>query len=102
MNWQEFRNFSKNIALLMENKWPEKYTSNMRKNKRKNKIFIDWIRNTKGATSIAPYSLRARSKAAVSFPISWDELEKIKPNEITLKKALIKIKENDPWKNFFK
>ena len=74
---------AKNIAELMETKWPEKYTSNIRLAKRKNKIFIDWIRNIKGATSIAPYSLRARKNAPVSMPISWDELNKIKPNEIT-------------------
>lgn len=102
VNWQEFRNIAKNIAELMESKWPEKYTSNMRKSSRQNKIFIDWVRNTKGATSIAPYSLRARQNAPVSMPIFWQELDKIKPNEITLKKALKRIKEKDPWSNFFK
>ena len=86
----------------MEAKWPDKYTSNIRKASRKNKIFIDWVRNTKGATSIAPYSLRARPGATVSMPITWNELDKIKPNEITLKKALKKIKEKDPWNDFFK
>lgn len=101
VNWEEFRNIAKNIADLMSAKWPDKYTSNIRKENRKNKIFIDWVRNTKGATSIAPYSLRARANAPVSFPISWNELDKIKPNSITLKKALKKLKEKDPWKNFF-
>lgn len=101
INWQEFRIVAKQIAELMEAKWPEKYTSNIRKEQRKNKIFIDWIRNTKGATSIAPYSLRARPNAPVSMPISWRELDKIKPNEITLKKALERIKKKDPWSNFF-
>lgn len=100
VNWKEFRTIAKNIAELMEAKWPDKYTSNIRKDKRNNKIFIDWVRNTKGATSIVPYSLRVRDKATVSMPISWDELDKIKPDSITLKKALIKIKERDPWKDF--
>ena len=102
INWEEFRNIAKNIADLMESKWPDKYTSNIRKSERQNKIFIDWHRNTKSATSVAPYSLRARNGAPVSFPISWDELDKIKPNEINIKKALKKIKEKDPWKDFFK
>lgn len=102
LNWEEFRNVAKNIAELMESKWPEKYTSNIRKNKRKNKIFIDWVRNTRGATSIAPYSLRARDNATVSMPISWEELDKIKPNEITLNKAIKRLKLKDPWHNFFK
>lgn len=102
VTWKEFRDIAKNIAELMEAKWPDKYTSNIRKEKREGKIFIDWVRNTKGQTSVAPYSLRAREGAPVSFPISWDELDKIKPNEITLRKALKKIKEPDTWKNFFK
>ncbi|MBQ3021175.1 MAG: non-homologous end-joining DNA ligase [Bacilli bacterium] len=102
VNWKEFRLIAKNIAELMEAKWPLKYTSNIRKHKRKNKIFIDWVRNTRGATSVAPYSLRLRNKATVSFPISWNELDKIKPNSITLKKALEKIKGKDPWKGFYK
>jgi len=102
INWKEFRKIAKDIALLMESKWPDKYTSNMRKDKRKNKIFIDWVRNTYGATSIAPYSLRARDNAPVSFPISWKELDKVKPNEITMKEALKKIRNKNPWSDFFK
>ncbi len=102
VNWKEFRAIAQNIAKLMEAKWPDKYTSNIRKENRKGKIFIDWVRNTKGATSIAPYSLRAREGATVSFPISWKELYKVKPNEITLKKALQRIRKNNPWKNIFK
>ncbi len=100
-NWSEFRKIAENIAKLMETKWPDKYTTNIRKNKRTNKIFIDWFRNTKGATSVAPYSLRARPKAPVSMPISWKELDTVKPNSITLKVALIRIKKADPWRSFF-
>jgi len=99
---QEFSKIAKDIAVLMETKWPDKYTSNIRKEKRKGKIFIDWQRNTKGATSIAPYSLRARKKACVSMPISWDEIDKVKPNEITIKTALERLKNKDPWHDFFK
>lgn len=102
VDWEEFRSIAKNIAVLMETKWPDKYTSNIRKEKRKNKIFIDWIRNTRGATSVAPYSLRVRKNAPVSFPIAWNELDTIKPNEITMKDALKRIKQKDPWRDFFK
>jgi len=100
LNWHEFQKIAKNIALVMEQKRPNKYTSNIRKEKRKNKIFIDWIRNTKGATTIAPYSLRAREKATVSMPIFWDELYKIKPDDITIRKAIKRLKKPNPWKNF--
>ncbi len=101
MNWEKFSTIAKNIALLMEEKWPEKYTSNMRKEKRKGKIFIDWVRNTKSSTSVAPYSLRIRKKATVSMPIKWSELDSVKPNEITMEKALIRLKRKDPWEDFF-
>ena len=101
VDWKEFRLIAKNIAILMESKWPEKYTSNIRKEKRKNKIFIDWVRNTKGATSVAPYSLRARKNLPVSMPIFWNELEKVTPNEITIKNVLKRLKLKDPWKDFF-
>ncbi|MCX4253685.1 MAG: non-homologous end-joining DNA ligase [Bacilli bacterium] len=85
-SWSNFRTIAKNIAELMVTKWPQKYTSNMSKEKREGKIFIDWFRNTLGATSVAPYSLRLREKAPISMPISWDELNTIKPNEIRLTK----------------
>ena len=99
--WDEFHDFAQNIAKLIEAKWPDRYVSNVRKEKRKGKIFIDWIRNTKGATSVAPYSLRCRKGAFVSMPISWRELDQIKPNGITMKEAIKRLQRKDPWENFF-
>ena len=85
----------------MELTWPDKYTSNMKKSKRKGKIFIDWIRNIKGSTSVAPYSIRLRRKATVSMPIKWSELDKVRPDEITIKEAIKRIRRKDPWENFW-
>jgi bifunctional non-homologous end joining protein LigD len=85
----------------MEQKWPNRYTSNVRKAKRANKIFIDWIRNGRGATSVAPYSIRAREGARVSMPITWDELDTVTPNGISMADALVRIGRDDPWKDFF-
>lgn len=101
-NWEKFREFAKNVAEIMETKWPDRYTSNVRKINRKNKIFVDWIRNLKGATSVAPYSLRIKENASVSMPITWKELNTIAPNDITMKEALKRLRRNDPWANFFK
>lgn len=100
-DWEKFRDFAKRVAEVMEQKWPDRYTSNIRKTQRRNKIFIDWIRNTKGATSIAPYSLRAREGASVSMPISWDELYTVEPDGIDMKEALLRIERDDPWRDFF-
>lgn len=101
VDWDTFHDFAKRIAEVMEQKWPERYTSNIRKEKRRNKIFIDWIRNGRGATSIAPYSIRARKGAHVSMPISWEELDTVAPDGINMADALKKISGGDPWENFY-
>ncbi len=100
-SWTSFRKFAKNIAEIMEMKWPQKYVSNMRLKNRKGKIFIDWVRNTKMATSVAPYSIRLKKTPSVSMPISWRELDKVSPSEITMEDAIQRLKRKDPWENFF-
>jgi len=103
MNWELFNNFAKTVAQVMERQWPDRYTSNVRKSSRSGKIFIDWIRNGRGATSVAPYSLRAREGAKVSMPIAWDELDSVAPDSITIEEALSRINSGvDPWKDFYK
>ena len=101
VEWDRFHDFARHIAEIMEGQWPERYTSNVRKNKRTNKIFIDWIRNGRGATSIAPYSLRARKGARVSMPITWEELDTVAPDGVDMAEALRRIDGDDPWKDFF-
>ncbi|WP_281532622.1 DNA ligase D [Anaerocolumna aminovalerica] len=101
VTWDGFHDFARRVAEVMEQKWPDRYTSNVRKAKRTDKIFIDWIRNGRGATSIAPYSIRARKGARVSMPIAWDELDTVAPDGITMADALLRISDSDPWKGFF-
>ena len=101
VSWDAFHDFARRVAEVMEQKWPDRYTSNVRKAKRTNKIFIDWIRNGRGATSIAPYSIRARKGARVSMPIAWDELDTVAPDGVNMADALLRISGNDPWKDFF-
>lgn len=84
-NWEKFNEISSQIALLAESKNPKLFTTNMRKDKREGKIFIDYLRNKKGATCVAPFSLRARNKATISMPIEWNDLNKIKPSEVNIK-----------------
>jgi bifunctional non-homologous end joining protein LigD len=101
-DWETFSLFAKQTVRLMEAKWPELYTSNVRKASRKGRIFIDWIRNGPGATSIAPYSIRAKNGARVSMPIAWEELESVAPNSVTMQESLTRIKKPDPWARFFR
>jgi len=93
-------NISRSVAEVMVEEWPEKYTINIRKEKRKGKIFIDYFRNKKGQTSVAPYSLRLRSGAPISMPIKWSDLDKIRPNEINIKNVDKYLKRKDPWEGF--
>lgn len=101
VSWEAFHNFAKCVAEVMEKKWPDRYTSNVRKAKRRDRIFIDWLRNGRGSTSIAPYSIRAREGARVSMPISWEELDTVAPDGITMEEALIRSSGYDPWIDFF-
>lgn len=101
VTWDTFHDFAKRVAQVMEQKWPDRYTSNVRKSKRGGKIFIDWIRNGRGATSIAPYSIRARKGARVSMPIPWEELDTVAPDGVTMTDALRRISGSDPWNGFF-
>lgn len=99
-NYESFFNFSKNIALLLEKKYPKIFTSNIRKSERNGKIFVDYLRNNFGATCVAPFSLRAREGAKISFPIDWKDLEKISPNEIDIFNYK-KYFDKNFWKDFF-
>lgn len=99
-NWESFYDFSRQVAKIIESKWSEDFTTNLKKSERKGKIFIDYLRNNKSSTCVAPFSVRARKGAPVSMPIPWSSLNKIRPNEINIKNYKDYI--NDSWKDFFK
>ncbi|HEY8423407.1 MAG TPA: DNA ligase D [Clostridia bacterium] len=101
VDWDTFGDFAKRVANALKTKWPEKYTDNIRKANRKGRIYIDWVRNGKGATSVAPYSLRARAGAKVSMPLAWDELDSMAPDGINIFEALSRLNNPDPWEGFF-
>jgi bifunctional non-homologous end joining protein LigD len=101
-SWGAFHEFARRVAEVMEQKWPERYTGNVRKNRRTGKIFIDWLRNSRGATSVAPYSVRARKGAGVSMPIAWEELDTVAPNAVGMADALARLAGEDPWEGFFR
>lgn len=100
-SWKKCEEIARDIADVMVLNFPDKYTTNMRKEKRVGKIFIDYFRNKEGATSVCPYSLRLKKGASVSCPISWKELDTIKPNEITIKNIQDRLRKKDPWGDFF-
>lgn len=72
--WDAVKDFSRAVVEDLVRLYPEKYVATMSKAKRPGKVFIDHFRNGRGATAIAPYSLRSRDGAPVATPIAWDEL----------------------------
>lgn len=74
-DWDRHKDFSHRFAEALSTAQPERFLANMSKAKRKGRIFIDYLRNQRGSTAIAPYSVRARPGAPVAAPVSWDELE---------------------------
>ena len=73
-NWDEFKAFAKSVADAMTRDEPDRYIATMSKAKRRGKLFIDYLRNQRGATAIASYSTRRRRGAPVATPLAWDEL----------------------------
>ncbi len=76
-DWGMHKDFSRRFAEALSMAEPERFTANMSKAKRKGRIFIDYLRNQRGATAVLPYSARARPGATVAVPISWNELDEI-------------------------
>jgi bifunctional non-homologous end joining protein LigD len=73
--WPEVRDFAQRFCVALATAEPERFTANLAKAKRKGRMFLDYLRNQRGATAIMPYSARAREGAPVSAPVTWDELD---------------------------
>ncbi len=98
--WEQARDFCEAFARAMEAHAPERWLANARKAKRTGRIFLDWLRNTRGATSVASWSLRAREHATVAMPLRWEELGKFdRPGAFSPDKALQRASRlrKDPW-----
>ena len=76
VDWDRAKNFAQKIALGMAADSPQRYVGKMTKSLRHDKIFIDYFRNSREATSVAPYSTRARPGAPVSAPLTWEQLSR--------------------------
>jgi bifunctional non-homologous end joining protein LigD len=100
-SWDEVKAFAGAFADQVAELDPKRFVSNMAKARRKGRIFIDYLRNGRGATAIAPYSTRARGLAPVAVPVSWDELGGIPAaNTFKLKDMSARLAEPDPWTDY--
>jgi bifunctional non-homologous end joining protein LigD len=98
--WPEAKKFCHDFALAMAADEPHRFTAALAKARRTNRIFIDYLRNGRGATWVVPYSTRAREGATVSMPLSWEELTpRLDPTAFHLRGVLAKgLPRRDPWK----
>lgn len=76
--WETAKIFSHTFAAILSEQEPDRFTSSISKARRTGRIFIDWLRNERGATAVAPFSVRARPGARVAVPVDWDELSALK------------------------
>jgi bifunctional non-homologous end joining protein LigD len=100
--WDTAKDFCHAAAASMEADEPDRYVASATKSKRNNRIFVDYLRNSREATAVAPYSTRARSGAPVSTPIDWSELGALKSSSqytVLNLPARLKRLRKDPWKD---
>jgi bifunctional non-homologous end joining protein LigD len=99
-SWDEHRNFAEAIARLMAEEEPDRFVATMSKAKRRGKIFVDYLRNQRGATAIAPFSSRARKGAPLAWPVSWSQLSRLR-NAQPAGIGRIPRGTSDPWRGYF-
>lgn len=102
--WSEVKAFARGLAAALAAAAPNRYVAQAAKHKRGGKIFIDWLRNARGATAIAPYSTRARAGAPIATPVSWEELPGIDSAAAfglpQMGHRLARLS-RDPWEGYF-
>ncbi len=104
-DWTRVKDFSKSLAEDLSRDFPDRYTANMSKKARPGRIFIDYLRNGRGATAVSPYSTRARGKAPVAVPIAWEELSLgVRADQFRVDNLMNRLDhlKKDPWADFRK
>ncbi|CAN7165527.1 DNA ligase D [Pseudoxanthomonas sp. LjRoot168] len=99
-DWDLTKRFAHGFADALARSEPDRFLSTATKSKRNKRIFVDYLRNGRGATAVASYSMRGRAGAPVAMPLAWSELSKLtKANAFTIKDVPAKLKRRrkDPW-----
>lgn len=100
--WEQAKIFAKEIGSELVEEHTNLFTTDLPKEKRTGKVFIDYLRNTRGATNVAAYSLRTVPSGAISTPIEWDEVtEQLDPQQFTVKNIAERIASSvNPWAKY--
>lgn len=103
--WAAVKDFSHDFAGRLAGDFPDRYTASMSMKARPGRIFIDYLRNGRGATAVAPFSTRARGRAPVAVPIEWSELDLgVRADQFRVDNLLSRLdhQKKDPWAGFRK
>jgi len=107
--WEELEEFTRAVALRLARDEPGTFTANMLKSHRKGKVYVDYLRNVRGANAVGPFSTRARDGAPVSVPVDWDELDRLSgPADFTVAEVPLRVlgwtsgRTPDPWARYRK
>ncbi len=105
--WEELEEFTRAVALRLARDEPGTFTANMAKAQRKGKVYVDYLRNVRGANAVGAYSTRAREGAPVSVPVDWDELDRLSgPTDFTVAEVPLRVlgfgsgRAVDPWARY--
>jgi bifunctional non-homologous end joining protein LigD len=103
IGWPEAKSIAREICVRMAADSPDKYLVNMSKAKRQGKIFLDYLRNDRMSTAVAPLSPRAREGATVSMPLEWSQIKKgLDPKKFTVRSAPALIAKSKAWRDYAK
>lgn len=102
--YKNVKQFARHVAQILVDKYPDKLTLEIRKEKRGNRIFLDTLRNDYGHHGVAPYSVRAKPGAPIATPIDWDELNSLSSaQKYTIKNIFLRLsRKKDPWRDIHK
>ena len=105
LDWDDAKAVTQSVAEKMSRDHRDRYVATMSKRARRGRIFIDYLRNGRGATAVAAFSTRARPHAPVSTPLAWEELsEGLRADHFTIDnlRERLDFLRRDPWEGFFK
>ncbi|MGZ3273351.1 MAG: DNA ligase D [Caulobacteraceae bacterium] len=101
LEWPEAKAFAQGVCRKLADEQPDRYVLNMSKSQRNGRIFLDYLRNDRMSTAVAPLSPRARPGAPVSFPLTWSQVKKgLDPKRYTLRTAPALLAETSAWRDY--
>ena len=101
LDWPVAKAFAREVCRQMAVDAPDRYLLNMSKNERQGRIFLDYLRNDRLSTAVAPLSPRAREGATVSMPLNWSQVRTgLDPTKLTIRTAPALLTKNKPWADY--